>query len=283
MPGDTGRDRGKADGGEGGANDSGDDSGQDNDSGFGDGGYGGYGGMSDADAEAARDAMDAAAAEADALAGWGREYGDFADSPDVADVFGFDRSARGVAQGLANLGLSDQDISEALSNWGAGYAERAALLGPIDAITQGPATRALSSGLTKAVAIASPQAGLLGSLADRAIRGNLTGDYGDLGSTLGGLAGSRFGAMIGGDLSQSIGGALAGLAAGGLAGSAFGRAIGSGQGSMANVSDLSSEGRDNSMRPAMRPQRRPMLAQRQQAPMSPSVALQLLGMRGFGV
>lgn len=280
MPGDTGRDRGKADGGEGGANDSGDDRGRDNDSGFGDGGYDG---MSDADAEAARDAMDAAGAEADALAGWGRSYGDFADSPDVADVFGFDRSARGVAQGLASLGLSDQDISEALSNWGTGYTERAQLLGPIDAITQGPMTRALSGGLTKAVALASPQAGLLGSLADRALRGQLTGNYGDLGSTLGGLTGSQFGAQVAGDLTGNPVGAMAGLALGGLAGSAFGRAIGSGQGSMSNVSDLSSEGRDSLARPAMRVQRRPMMAQRQQAPMSPSIALQLLGMRGFGV
>lgn len=286
MPGDTGRDRGSADGGDGGANDSGDDRGRDNDGGYGgyDGDDSGYGGMSEADAEAAGDALAGAADVADALAGWGRQsYGDLNESPDVADVFGFDRSARGIASGLANLGMSDQSISEALANWGATYSQRAPLVGPIDAITQGPMTRALSSGVSKAVAMSNPMAGLLGGLADRGLRGSLTGDYGDIGSALGGFAGSRFGAMIGGDLSQSIGGALAGLAAGGLAGSAFGRAIGSGQGSMSNVADLSSEGRDQSQAVGLSA-RQPQQRQTMMRPsMSPGLALQLLGMRGFGV
>lgn len=195
---------------------------------------------SDADADAAGDTLGKAAEESSA--GWGNSgYND--PDPDnlgdgsFKDVFGWD-SPKEVASGLAGLGLSDRDISEALSNWGAGYIDRASLVGPIDAITQGDFTRALSGALSAGIAQSSPMAGLLGQVADQYQRGSLTGSYSGLGGLLGGLVGSRFGGEIGSDLGGTMQAALGGVALGGLGGTMLGRAIGSGQGTMTASSGM---------------------------------------------
>lgn len=195
----------------------------------------GYGG----DADTAGDAL--GTAESESSAGWGgASYGDDDGSNrdgGFGEAFGWD-SPREIAEGMAGLGLSDRDISEALSNWGTGYIDRSALVGPIDAITQGDFTRALSGALSAGLAQSSPMAGLLGQVADQYQRGALTGTYSGLGGLLGGLVGSRFGGEIGADIGGTMQAALGGVALGGLGGTMLGRAIGSGQGTMTASSGM---------------------------------------------
>lgn len=192
-------------------------------------GNGGYGRLSGNELDTAAE---------DSSAGWGQpDYADQVGSGGFDTAFGWD-SPREIAKGMAGLGFSDRDISEALSNWGTGYIDRASLVGPIDAITQGDFTRALSGALSIGLAQSSPMAGLLGQVADQYQRGSLTGSYSGLGGLLGGLVGSRFGGEIGADLGGTMQAALGGVALGGLGGTMLGRAIGSGQGTMTESSGM---------------------------------------------
>lgn len=161
----------------------------------------------------------------DSSAGWGQaDYGDQQGSGGFDTAFGWD-SPKDVATGMAGSGFSDQDISEALSNAGFGWLDRAPIVGPIDAITQGDLTRALSTAIGAGVARVNPLAGLIGSAADQYQHGQLTGNYGGLGGLLGGLAGSRLGGTIGADIGGTMQSALLGMGIGGLGGRYFGTAL----------------------------------------------------------
>lgn len=175
----------------------------------------------------------------DSSAGWGQaDYGEQEGSGGFDTAFGWD-SPKEVATGMAGAGFSDQDISEALSNQGVGWWDRASLVGPLDAITQGDFTRALSTGLGATFARANPLAGLVGSAADQYQRGQLTGNYSGLGGLLGGLAGSYLGGNIGADIGGTLQTAQLGMGLGGLAGKTLGAQIGLG-----NASPSASQPRD---------------------------------------
>lgn len=205
--------------------------------GYGDGG--GYGGLSGNELDNAAD---------DSSAGWGQaDYGDQEGSGGFDTAFGWD-SPKEVATGMAGAGFSDQDISEALSNQGVGWWDRASLVGPVDAITQGDFTRALSTGLGATFARANPLAGLVGSAADQYQRGQLTGNYSGLGGLLGGLAGSYLGGNIGADFGGTLQTAQLGIGLGGLGGKMLGSAIGSGQyGTATQPRDISQDGNGKTM------------------------------------
>lgn len=180
---------------------------------------GGYGGLSGNELDNAAN---------DSSAGWGQaDYGDQQGSGGFDTAFGWD-SQKDVASGMANAGFSDQDISEALANQGVGYADRAKIVGVLDAITQGDFTRGLSTALGAGIARANPLAGLIGSAADQYQRGQLTGNYGGLGGLLGGLAGSRLGGAMGADIGGTLQSAMLGMGLGGFAGKALGTQIGMG-------------------------------------------------------
>ena len=156
---------------------------------------GGYGGLSGNELDSAAE---------DSSAGWGQaDYGNQEGSGGFDTAFGWD-SPKDVASGMAGAGFSDQDISEALANQGVGYADRAQLVGILDAITQGDFTRGLSTALGVGIARANPLAGLVGSAADQYQRGQLTGNYSGLGGLLGGLAGSYLGGNIGADIGGTL-------------------------------------------------------------------------------
>lgn len=175
----------------------------------------------------------------DSSAGWGQaDYGEQHGSGGFDTAFGWD-TPKDVASGMAGAGFSDQDISEALANQGVGYADRAQLVGVLDAITQGDFTRGLSTALGVGLARANPLAGLVGSAADQYQRGQLTGNYSGLGGLLGGLAGSYLGGNIGADIGGTLQTAQLGMGLGGLAGKALGAQIG-----MGNASPSTSQPRD---------------------------------------
>lgn len=195
---------------------------------------GGYDGLSGNELDNAAD---------ESSAGWGQaDYGEQQGSGGFDTAFGWD-SPKDVASGMANAGFSDQDISEALANQGVGYADRAQLVGILDAITQGNATRGLSTALGVGLARANPLAGLIGSAADQYQRGQLTGNYSGFGGLLGGLAGSYLGGNIGADIGGTLQTAQLGMGLGGLGGRYFGAMAGSGQyGTSAQPRDISREG-----------------------------------------
>lgn len=145
----------------------------------------------------------------------------------IGEVFGL-QTQKEVAGLMAGAGFGDQDISEALSNDGVGYRERAGLLGPLDAAVTGPISRAAVGAATGLAFAANPALGLASSVADSYQRGAILGDQSELGGKLGSIAGSRYGAMAGSAFGPY--GALAGLALGGLGGKHLGAKIGSGQG-----------------------------------------------------
>lgn len=145
----------------------------------------------------------------------------------IGEVFGLN-TPKDVAGLMAGAGFGDQDISEALSNDGVGYRERAGLLGPLDAAVTGPISRAAVGAATGLAFAANPALGLASSVADSYQRGAILGDQSELGGKLGSIAGSRYGAMAGSAFGPY--GALAGLALGGLGGKHLGAKIGSGQG-----------------------------------------------------
>lgn len=200
---------------------------------------GGYGDLGGGELDNAAD---------ESSAGWGgADYGEQVGSGGFDTAFGWDSPGE-VASGMAGAGFSDQDISEALSNQGVGWWDRASLVGPLDAITQGDVTRALSTGLGAAVARVNPLAGLVGSAADQYQRGQLTGNYSGLGGLLGSLAGSYLGGNIGADLGGTLQTAQLGMGLGGLSGKLLGSAIGSGQyGTTAQPRDISQEGGGQTM------------------------------------
>lgn len=193
-----------------------------------------YGGLSGNELDNAAD---------DSSAGWGgADYGEQQGSGGFDTAFGWDSPSE-VASGMAGAGFSDQDISEALANTGVGWWDRASLVGPIDAITQGDFTRGLSTALGVGIARANPLAGLIGSAADQYQRGQLTGNYSGLGGLLGGLAGSYLGGNIGADIGGTLQTAQIGMGLGGLGGKMLGSAIGSGQYSTASQPrDISRDG-----------------------------------------
>ena len=191
---------------------------------------GGYDGLSGNELDSAAE---------DSSAGWGQaDYGEQQGSGGFDTAFGWD-SPKDVASGMAGAGFSDRDISEALANQGVGYADRAQLVGILDAITQGDFTRGLSTALGVGLASANPLAGLVGSAADQYQRGQLTGNYSGLGGLLGGLAGSYLGGNIGADIGGTLQTAQFGMGLGGLAGKALGAQIG-----MGNASPSTSQPRD---------------------------------------
>lgn len=178
-------------------------------------------------------------AAADSSAGWGQaDYGEQQGYGSFDTAFGWD-TPKDVASGMAGAGFSDQDISEALANQGVGYADRAQLVGILDAITQGDFTRGLSTALGAGIARANPLAGLVGSAADQYQRGQLTGNYSGLGGLLGGLAGSYLGGNIGADIGGTMQTAQLGMGLGGIAGKTLGAQIG-----MGNASQSASQPRD---------------------------------------
>ena len=193
-----------------------------------------YGGLSGSELDTAAE---------DSSAGWGQaDYGEQQGSGGFDTAFGWD-TQKDVASGMAGAGFSDQDISEALANQGVGYADRAQLVGILDAITQGDFTRGLSTALGVGLARANPLAGLVGSAADQYQRGQLTGNYSGLGGLLGGLAGSYLGGNIGADLGGTMQTAQLGMGLGGLGGKLLGSAIGSGQnGTTTQPRDISRDG-----------------------------------------
>lgn len=181
-----------------------------------------YGGLSGSELDTAAE---------DSSAGWGQaDYGEQQGSGGFDTAFGWD-TPKDVASGMAGAGFSDQDISEALANQGVGYADRAQLVGILDAITQGDFTRGLSTALGVGIARANPLAGLVGSAADQYQRGQLTGNYSGLGGLLGGLAGSYLGGNIGADIGGTLQTAQLGMGLGGLAGKTLGAQIGMGNAS----------------------------------------------------
>ncbi len=191
---------------------------------------GGYDGLSGNELDTAAE---------DSSAGWGQaDYGEQQGSGGFDTAFGWD-TPKDVASGMAGAGFSDQDISEALANQGVGYADRAQLVGILDAITQGDFTRGLSTALGVGIARANPLAGLVGSAADQYQRGQLTGNYSGLGGLLGGLAGSYLGGNIGADIGGTLQTAQLGMGLGGLAGKTLGAQIG-----MGNASPSASQPRD---------------------------------------
>lgn len=178
-----------------------------------------YGGLSGNELDNAAD---------DSSAGWGgADYGEQEGNGGFDTAFGWD-TAKDIASGMAGSGFGDRDISEALSNSGFGWLERANLVGPIDAIAQGDFTRGLSAAIGVGLARANPLAGLVGSAADQYQRGSLVGNYGGLGGLIGGLAGSRLGGEMGADIGGTLQSAMLGMGLGGFAGKALGTQIGMG-------------------------------------------------------
>lgn len=251
MPGDTGRDAGKADGGDGGSNDSGNDGGRDNDT----GGYGGYGddegGWGDFG-----DARDVGPSTAGGVGprgrgGAGEGLGDVSSAYDGAfgsgsvlgDIMGLNTAPLGwsatggeVAPGTlgraaANMslgGMSDLDTSAQLANLGVGYLDRSFKygMGMLDAISQGPVSKQLARVANLAAGVANPAVGLGLSIGDALQNAALTGSPQRALGLGGSILGSKLGGALGADLAGGYGGIL-----GGMAGSRLGRALGTGIGS----------------------------------------------------
>lgn len=144
------------------------------------------------------------------------------DGLDAQEAFGWD-GAEGLAKGMAGAGFADADISESLANHGYDYGTRAGLVGPIDGMVQGEATRMLAGAANGLIGMVNPVAGLASSLGDSYLRGQLAGDQTAFGGQLGSLVGRRMGVDIGAQFGPY--GALGGLALGGLAGSQIGKAV----------------------------------------------------------